>query len=399
MDASALQTHASSARAHGQPTWCFEWITSWDDVWAPDFQLRWEEMLQMCPDSHIFFHPVLVRAWLETCAPLFPIEPRFLLARCDQMTLLFPLVLVRNGWKDMWRRLIAPVGFFGFDYHDPLWTGEGSVTVWSSFWMAFEDELLRRWGGGFDQCMLHGIRNGCEPEDLHWSTQHDVEVVRKDAECQDVAPYADISRYRSIDDFMRSRSANLRGDVGRRVRRLQEAGQLTYHVYAPHEHHSARRSLDHLLRSSYRRYQGTWRLRSYHDNLLTHVLPTGMMHLSETRLDRTAVAWDLGFIYRDRFYWYMTSFNEDFAEYAPGKVHVRMCIADAIERGLAVFDFLPGNEAYKFMWSDSHTDLFGLLWTDHGLTSRARVAWTARVKPGLVSLKRRVRDAREALVT
>jgi CelD/BcsL family acetyltransferase involved in cellulose biosynthesis len=47
---------------------------------------------------------------------------------------------------------------------------------------------------------------------------------------------------------------------------------------------------------------------------------------------------------------YVTSFDERFAEYSPGRVAVALAIRDAIEAGMKVFDFLRGEEPYKFQF-------------------------------------------------
>jgi hypothetical protein len=391
-DLASFQPQASVAET-GQ-CWRFHWITSWDEVWGTAFMRRWETLLQVSRDAHVFFHPALVRGWVDTFSERLSLEPRFMLAQsAEGETVLLPLVFVRNGWKDLWQRLMVPVGYLGYDYHDPVLDGTDSTPLWTSFWPAFEAELTSRWGGTFDACLLYGLRSRCLPGNPAWSERHIAELGPNRPINGYVAPYADISRAGSIDEFMRTRGANLRGDLARRLRRLEAVGHLTYHVYGGDAAEDARGAVDAMLRENARRWPMARRVRSFYDHLIAHCLPSGLLHLSELQIDRTPISWHLGFVYRDRFYYYLPAFRADYAGYSPGKVHLRMCFADAIERGLGVFDLLSGDEAYKWHWADGRTEEFGMVWPGDGPLSMARRIWGARIKPGLVVLRRRLRES------
>lgn len=388
----ASTTERPSA-AEERRRWDFHWITSWEDVWAPGFRAYWQTVLKDSPNMHVFFHPALVRAWVDSVAEVYELEPRFIVARSDgDVSVFLPLVLVRMGWKDLWRRKLAPVGYMGFDYHDPLLIGPDTPDVWSSFWPAFEEELLGKWAGTYDDCSLWGMRYGCMPTNLTWSDLHEIEIGAKGPLNGNVSPCADLSTVRSIEEFMARHSANLRGDVGRRLRRMEELGGVTFRVFAAHEVDWAKKAIEDMLGAHARRWPMKWRLRSFYDNLVEQCLPAGLLHFSILQIAGIPASWHLGFVDERRFYYYLPAFSPTFAGYSPGKVHIRMCVADAIERGLAVFDFLRGDEAYKFQWSDFETQTFGLSWVNRRPQSCARLAWGEAVKPRLVWLRRRLRN-------
>ncbi len=60
-----------------------------------------------------------------------------------------------------------------------------------------------------------------------------------------------------------------------------------------------------------------------------------------------------GFKYNQRFYYYVTAFDPDYANYSIGNLHIMHLLESAIKDGLSEFDFLRGLEAYKLYWSRS----------------------------------------------
>ena len=127
--------HAPLGRQHLKAeqaiTWPFQWTTSWEDVWTPNFVDRWEALVRDSPTAHVFFHPALVRAWVDSVGRILELEPRFLGARSDTGSSVFlPLVSTRTGWKDLWWRMLGPVGYMGFDYRDPVLDGPDTLALW-----------------------------------------------------------------------------------------------------------------------------------------------------------------------------------------------------------------------------------------------------------------------------
>jgi len=51
--------------------------------------------------------------------------------------------------------------------------------------------------------------------------------------------------------------------------------------------------------------------------------------------------------FKDRFYFYQTSFDPDWREFGPGAVLLGHCVEFAADQGLTDFDLLRGDEKYK----------------------------------------------------
>ena len=64
------------------------------------------------------------------------------------------------------------------------------------------------------------------------------------------------------------------------------------------------------------------------------------------------IAFDLGFERGDRFSAYLGSFETEYASCSPGTVLLYLQIDEWTEQGLKVYDFLCGNESYKYDFAD-----------------------------------------------
>lgn len=76
----------------------------------------------------------------------------------------------------------------------------------------------------------------------------------------------------------------------------------------------------------------------------------GMLQLAFLEVDGRKVAGFFNFDYRDRIWVYNSGMDPAFAALSPGWVLLAFLLREAIELGRKDFDFLRGNEAYKFLW-------------------------------------------------
>jgi CelD/BcsL family acetyltransferase involved in cellulose biosynthesis len=80
------------------------------------------------------------------------------------------------------------------------------------------------------------------------------------------------------------------------------------------------------------------------------------LHLSFLEINGDRAAAMLGFVYKDGILIYNSGYKPDaYAELSPGIVLTSCVIQDAIRRRLRVFDFLQGNEVYKYRFGATDT--------------------------------------------
>ncbi len=63
----------------------------------------------------------------------------------------------------------------------------------------------------------------------------------------------------------------------------------------------------------------------------------------------------MGFVYRDRYHLYNSGYDPEYAGYSPGIAAAVHAMQDAIEEKAIAFDFLSGDEPYKYQLGASNT--------------------------------------------
>lgn len=70
------------------------------------------------------------------------------------------------------------------------------------------------------------------------------------------------------------------------------------------------------------------------------------------------ISYIYGFHYRQTHYYWNISFLPEYASYSPGKILIYCMLIDSFEKGYKKFDFMRGDEDYKFVWArDYHLNL------------------------------------------
>jgi CelD/BcsL family acetyltransferase involved in cellulose biosynthesis len=69
-------------------------------------------------------------------------------------------------------------------------------------------------------------------------------------------------------------------------------------------------------------------------------------------IDGAPAADQWGFVFNDRYYAYVATWQPEFEEASPGKLHLEEVIRACHEQGLKVVDLLMPAARYKFTWTD-----------------------------------------------
>lgn len=92
------------------------------------------------------------------------------------------------------------------------------------------------------------------------------------------------------------------------------------------------------------------RLQQVHRALAEHSPSAKVFAL---RIGETPIAMLYGFLHHGRFAYYQVAHDPDYDRLGPGAVLLAHVIEWCCENGVPVFDFLQGNEDYKYRWADS----------------------------------------------
>jgi CelD/BcsL family acetyltransferase involved in cellulose biosynthesis len=172
----------------------------------------------------------------------------------------------------------------------------------------------------------------------------------------DVCPFIPLHGL-SWASYLSSLTAHHRSNFRRRLGNLERAFDVRFERA---DSEAARAvALDVLLDLHRRRWHGRGgstafysdALRAFHHAWSQVALDCGWLRLFALRLDGHPVGAIYGFRYRETFGFYQIGFDPAYARHGVGQVMVGLAIKSAIEEGAAEFDFLHGDERYKFDWA------------------------------------------------
>jgi CelD/BcsL family acetyltransferase involved in cellulose biosynthesis len=365
---------------HPQHDWRFDYLKTWDEVWNSSFVARWQEWIDQSPDAHVFFEPSMIRAWVKCFQTHGRVEPRFVIGEhVSGCRVLFPLVRIQYGWKDSWCRILQAPGELAFDYNDPIFTDQCDEKCLSGFWNVFSKEVATALGADVDQIIVPLVRQSCVGASAYFTERSR-------------APYIDLRGLTGIDDLLANISRSVRSNVRYQARQLEKLGELKLMVSGPDEFDSANDTLAGLIGA----YSDRWKSsldEDWYRSMLLECLPTGFLHVSALLSNGTPISWHVGFLHKGRFYLYKVGFDSRFSEFSPGKVHNMKLIEESLRHGASAYEFLRGEEAYKYQWTKHSMGLYQLQIDGSGWRSqialRARMAlWANRKR--FRQLRRRI---------
>ena len=153
------------------------------------------------------------------------------------------------------------------------------------------------------------------------------------------------------DDYLALLTAKQRHEVRRKLRRLSEAGRVEYSFIEDSTAVSgAMDTFFRLFRES-REDKAlflTEQIESFFRLLAANMAMAGLLRMGILELDTRPVAIIICFDYNDTVYLYNSGYDPEDNYLSVGLLSKVLCIKDSIERGRKRFDFLKGDESYKY---------------------------------------------------
>lgn len=312
---------------------------SWNFEITSSLQYDWGNLVDTGECSHVFYHPSLVKAWIETYKPLRKMETLIIRATDGKNDAIIPMVFWHRNWKNAFLRAIVPVGYSDYDYHDPIFRYKPSADSLNEFWNGLFKSLSEKYS--YDTLTTDGVTDAMISESSEWQQG-------------EICPLLKLDDIHSEDELMLFFKTSLRGDIRRQIRRLEEIEPLKFTEYRLWEDISGK-TYNEFIRQHTIRWPKAYKAPHFHENLLKEGLRAGTVHFSTLSVGNAEIAWHLGFTFRGRYYYYMPAGNQEYFKYSPTKIHLFYLVRRAVELGYTVFDHLRGEENYKSGWSnDSH---------------------------------------------
>lgn len=135
---------------------------------------------------------------------------------------------------------------------------------------------------------------------------------------------------------------------------------------------------------------GNRKVQAFHMEVAHRFLERGWLRLHTLKADSALRAVIYCFAFRGRTYYYQAGFAPEYARYSPGTILVARAIRTAVEEGHTEFDFLRGQETYKYRWHPQERWNYRLVWLQTRRSLQQRATLAGRVSFALHRLERYV---------
>jgi CelD/BcsL family acetyltransferase involved in cellulose biosynthesis len=176
-----------------------------------------------------------------------------------------------------------------------------------------------------------------------------------------VCPYLNLDGF-TWEEFVSSLGQSHRENVRRRIRQLEKTSIRFDLTETETERRQNLQILFELHARCWEPRGGsdafhTSDLISFHEEFSRIALDRGWLRLFVLRVDGRPAAAVYGFLRNGKFYFYQSGFDPSFRNSSVGMVALALTIRHAIGEKAVEFDFLHGDEEYKFHWTKNFREL------------------------------------------
>lgn len=155
----------------------------------------------------------------------------------------------------------------------------------------------------------------------------------------------------SFDEYLEMLSPKQRHEVKRKLRKLMESGKIDFRVYE--DSATIRKEMDIFLKmfTESRSDKATFltsQKESFFRSLATTMSGIKLLRMGVLELDSLPTAMILYFDFDGGAYLYNSGYDPRYTSLSVGLLSKVLCIQESIKQGRKKFDFLKGNEVYKY---------------------------------------------------
>jgi len=304
----------------------------------------WEALLKRSYDNRIFFTPTWQRIWWEHFRP----DETHVLTLRDESSLaaILPLQIDQHGTS----RVLSLIGDYNVsDYMDAAADKQQAQQHLTTLWRCALSDL--EW----DRIELRHVPSS-SPLLPALSAAGADEGIEVTVEEDEVCPVAILCS--AWEGYLEMLSKKQRHEIRRKLRRAQEDVEWSWRTARTIE------DMDRDLPIFFRLHEAsahhkarflTADMRDFFRALARTLLDAGNLRLSVFRREGVDVAATMAFLYRGRYLLYNSGYDPAYADVSPGIAAVALSMQDAIAERAVAFDFLTGDEPYKYQFGAANT--------------------------------------------
>ena len=223
------------------------------------------------------------------------------------------------------------------------------------FFTVLLDNLASR---GLKRLVLEPLR----PDSVAFTCLSDIAANRGDkVSCQPAAVSVEMALPATWEEYLGGLAAKQRHEVKRKLKKLYAAGVVTYRYTGGGSDTGA------LMDDFFRLFAlspsdkvafMTTRMERFFRGLAAAMDKAGLLRFGVLELDGKTVAMVMAFDYRGSVYLYNSAYDPAYQDVSVGLLSKVLCIQESIKLGRRCFDFLKGNESYKYNIGGQGVDLY-----------------------------------------
>lgn len=315
---------------------------------------EWNELLHRSVSDTLF----LTWEWQSTWWEHLGIgELRIITMREDDGTLVGIAPLFEETWNDGTKSLSLIGCVDVSDYLDVIAARGHAEQVYAALLDAITGVDFPAWEGGLHLCTLPEA----SPTNTQLKAMAEERGLAAEWKLHDVSPVIDLPA--TWDAYLETLEKKQRHEVRRKLRRVNETDHKWYTVDATMsldqaiadfiDLHKKSRPDKHLFMDQ--------RMQQFFVDMARRLQPNGWLQLDFLEIDGVRAASILNFVYQNDVLVYNSGYDpQKYSPFSPGIVLFAFSIQDAIAAKRRRFDFLRGDEEYKYRFGAHNTNVYEL---------------------------------------
>lgn len=188
------------------------------------------------------------------------------------------------------------------------------------------------------------------------------------------------------EDYYKSLSKNMKHNLKRRTKRINEMGTVTYKKYGGDELTFSNFEEMFILseKSNFPDLYRTEQLRGFHKSLFEYMQKQEWLQIEMLYVNERPIAFQYGFCFENRYEDWRGGIDKEFETLAPGKLLMMFSLEERFKRGLQENDFLRGVYSYKMDWNPLYRMYANIqIYNRANIKTRLAYWWLRYIKPKL----------------
>lgn len=248
--------------------------------------------------------------------------------------------------KNLWGVRIAEMSGEPIIQYNDLYSGDEGE------FKKFQDQIVPQLKQNkIDLVYFHNVRSG---SNLYRQIENIGEIIATKK-----APFIDLTQFNSLNDYLKSLSANNRKSKRRALKKLKAQFSVEFETVIDGQIDAAlfdqviqlkKNQLDKMGLTS-RLFESPTEIKRLKAIILKPNKEFQCV-FSLLKCDDKIAAAEIGYLYHDIYYSFLGAMDERYKSYSPGSCQLVKTIEWAVANKVKIFDFLAPEDAYKFSWAD-----------------------------------------------